>query len=55
MLCAIYTRLLLSESTDFLAEVLSTLFLDPLITYTDNHVISNGRIPKILNFEEAEA
>lgn len=38
----------------FLADILSTLFLDPLITYTENHVMSNGRIQKILNFEEAE-
>ena len=54
MLGVVYTRLLQSESVDFLAEILSTLFLDPLITYTENHVISNGRIQKILNFEEAE-
>lgn len=54
MLGFVYTRSLQSESVDFLAEILSTLFLDSRITYTENHVISNGRIQKILNFEEAE-
>lgn len=48
------TRLLQSESVGFFAEILSILFHDPLITYTESHVIANRRIQKIVNFEEAE-
>lgn len=54
MLGVVCTRLLESESVDFLAEILSTMFLHLQITYIENHVISNGRIQKIQNFEEAE-
>lgn len=45
--------MLQSESVEFLTEILSTLFLDPLITYKED-VISDGRTLKTLNFEETE-
>lgn len=49
-----YTRLIQSQSVEFLAETLSSLVLDPLITYPDYHMISDGRIQSTPNFEEAE-
>lgn len=54
MLGVVCTRLLQSESVDFLAEIFSTMFLHLKLTYIENHVISNGRIRKIQNYDKAE-